>query len=232
MKKSLFIGGLLLASIGLMGAGCGETVEAPTRTTTPPITNSTSSPNTPTTPTTPQSQTKSFTNKAGTFSFNTPSSFSVTETPFVNGEKAGTMVVQVTSPWYMEEESASGRGEKVKHVFALNIEMSKTGLDDTTKKESPQFESLLKDLKGGKKVDPASAGMITVDGKSGYYFVMGAEGTNMRHIFIPKSATETLLVSVEYMGDSLARLAQPSPTTESAQLAAVQAILDSFKFLK
>lgn len=222
MKKPLTLTLSTLAlGVIILGAGCNSSSQ------NPPLQGGSS-----TTASSSLDTMKTFTNKANEFSFSYPASFTAEE-HVPEGERSGSSVVDLQSPWYIEEASAAGTGEMTKFYFGLSFEVRPLPLEDALTKASSEYIKAYRSLKNAENVDKKFVGTVSIDGREGYYFNSGAEGTNMRQIFVPtgKNASQTLVVSIRYVGDTLNNHMKPSAHSEKDQLDKAQSILDSLKFL-
>lgn len=221
MKPFILTLSTLALSIIVLGAGCNSSSQT-----------SPSEGGNSTTPSSSLETMKTYTNKAGEFSFSYPASFTVGE-QVTGGEQKGLSVVDVQSPWYLEETSAAGTGEMIKFFFGLSFEVRPLPLEDALTKASSEYIKAYRSLKNAENVDRNFVGTTSVDGREGYYFNSGAEGTNIRQIFVPtgKNASHTLVISIRYIGNTLKDQIKPAPHSEKEQLDRAQSIIDSLKFL-
>lgn len=215
MKKNPFLLALGLTIFVIMGASC--TTNSPGLDTT-----------TTTTTTEPSGKLALFTTTSPDgYSFSYPRLFTATLQP----DKASFIL---TSPYSVTENPSGIPGNEATHPFQAEILRRAEKLDAALlKKDSPLFADSYTSYKKGKPVsaeDPLK--LVTIDGKQAYSFQLGAEGINIRYIYLPVNEKETIVFKFSSLGDVLKASIQPKAIAEQEQNASFETILGSFTFVK
>ncbi len=204
----------LLLIVG--GAGCGSSTTTTPTTTTP--TSTTQEPG--------KLETRVTDNNAG-YTF-------IHATLFTGSTGADAANDYVLKSVYSVTDNPSGiPGNEHTHPFQVEIQRRATSsLMDAMKKDNPTFATTYEAFT---KKAPLPAGfmdVISVAGKEAYQFNVGAEGINMKYVYIPRTATETFVIKLSYIGDVLKTSMKPQALAEQEQLGYFTRILKTFTFTK
>lgn len=172
--------------------------------------------------------TKHYKNTRG-FEFSYPTSlFTMSE----NGN-----AVTLTSPYYTVQ-NFSGRGsesgspivpEASRFFFSIAMDMKEMDIEAAMDLDNPSFGPTYQQLKNKQTVDKSFLDTITVAKKTSYVFSLGAEGINMKYVYIPVSNKKTLVVQLKYIGDFLKDQIKPTPFSEKDQLKAFNDIMNDLE---
>jgi hypothetical protein len=170
-------------------------------------------------------------NDAQGFEFSYPSSL------FTLSEKESP-VIYLMSPYYtVQNFTGGGPGvgspvipDNSKFFFSMNMEMKNMGIEDAMDNDNPSFGPTYQQLKNNQVVDKSFLDTLTVGKKPGYVFNIGAEGINMKYLYIAQSPQKTLVIKLNYIGDSLKEQIKPTSLSETEQLKAYNLVISSLKF--
>lgn len=217
LKKTLFVGGFLVAGLSLIGGGCAQEVSAPTTPNSGQVTTDVTSQG-------PKKVTESDSKLNYIITFPTDIFQSTT---FGKDAHLG-----LTSDYYIEENSTGKPGDEVKHTYSVLFSQTEKSIDDTLKQDNPNAFAELTKMKKGQKVDANFFTSSKVDGKDAYVVTMGAEGTNMKTYYVVRDTNKTFMIRLNYIGDSRANSMKPTMLSEAKQMEYFNQVLQSFKFSK
>lgn len=159
-----------------------------------------------------------------------PKEFTVT-----NGEDSNADYRFITG-YHITDNPSGEPGKERDFPFEMEIKFvstsTKIDLPTTLKITSPAFEQAYKDYKAGKTDYRDIMSTTTVDGREAYRFTIGAEGTNVQYVFIPKTDRQLIIARLSYIGDIMVKNILPKPISEQEQLTTFDNLLKSFIFTK
>lgn len=214
-SSSLALFGAILFLI--TGAGCAsEHTEIPTNP------NPTTTPTTTTIP--PKLGTAAATSPAG-YSFEYPTIFTAT----LQSDNAS---YTLTSDYSVTENPSGQPNGEVKHPFQADITVRAAKLDAALlRADSEIFAEDYTAFLQGKTAN----GLLTttsISQKTAYSFSLGAEGINVRYIYLPVNEKQTVVFKFSSLGDVLKNSIKPKPIDEATERASFETILQTFTLTK
>lgn len=210
--KKIYLNAILILVLSLTGAGCGSLpVQEPTTQT-------------------PEKNYITQTDSFNGFSFTYPLSFSAT-----TGEGIEAQNTTILKSGYTVTDNPSGMpGNEREFPFEIRITyVSSTkamNLSDSLKKANPIWKEQYDAYKAGKGTGDMKA--LSVGGKEAYEFQAGAEGVNVRHVFVIKNDKEWMHIQLSFIGEILSKSIKPKTISEAEQLKIFNDLLASFTFTK
>jgi hypothetical protein len=141
---------------------------------------------------------------------------------------------------YFYDQNSSGKPNlrPNRKIYSISFNKKNSPIETVIKQENPSFYNTYKELaRPLNNAAVATAQIRQISGKPAYGFNTGAEGVNMRFVYIPLNAKETWVITLTYFGDSIKNQVMSGdqktfPFSEGDQLQTFNTVLSSVKFIQ